>query len=871
MKHSYTIYTLLHSIQSCTVHSIAITLLLMCSITIQAQHEISGSITDSSGFPVNGAVVMCTDTMGQILSHDVSNKEGKYELIADQNTIAELSVTHLSYEEIHTTLQLIGTATIWDCVLKGSNTVFDEIMIVADYKKKDTVQFSMENLNLKESDNLKNILEKIPNFLVGEDGVILYEGKSINKIMVNNQVAFINQNTTALNSIQANMIENLDVIHNYQNNFEIDFDEIFETVININTKESVKNIFSGLVAAEIGTSKTYNLSGDLMKFSKGLSIIATHNTNTIGKKDMDQREIQSLFRPETSFSYYQENLLQNLFEEREDFTSNLFSHSTATVRKRNSKLKLDGTLYRINNSLSQSSIFDIQDLDQQFFSENKSIEDITGNSYLSHGSIAYKLSPKSIISYDIFANKLKGSDNSTVIADQYNAFIDSTKRNVLHGMRSISSSLIDQSVSYHNKISTKNILFAKGRMATESSQYKGTNEVNDLPFLEDNEYQYENQLAQYDLGIKSKFSDLLISSLSINYTAESEVINITNLNENFNRSKTKSGVSWKAWGDINRKFEYKISTSLHSEKHILSDGKPLSFLYAPVSIILDYQRRKHGWLFRMKKNYQSNKIEHSFNIMEPLQYNYGSIDNITALNISENWVAQYTYNDIFEGELLSLRLFRNKYQNDNTLFFIENVAGVSAFRWFNFKENSNLGFRINASKVIMPLKFPTKIDVRMNFKNSILPLSESYNMNRKYYDASLTFKTVTNRKINYSLHSQFVKLVDRNLYSVQNYIFLANNFSISYYHNKWDCVLHVLQENHWINGALRNRWNINSNLSYSIGKYTISMDIRHLGELLTLIDNDTYNYTYSQEGGLVYRSQRDQSLKYIILGLKYIF
>jgi len=868
MKHSYTTHRLLHTIQLYTIHAIA--LLLMCSITTQAQHEISGSITDSSGLPVNGAVVICTDTVGQILSHDVSTAEGKYKITTNQNTTVELSVTHLSYEEIHTQINLTSTTTTWDCVLKESSIQFDEIVIVADYKKKDTVQFSMDNLNLKESDNLKNILEKIPNFLISEDGVIFYEGKSINKIMVDNQVAFINQNTTALNSIQAKIIENLDVIHNHKDVFEINFDEVRETVININTKESFKNIFSGLLTAKYGTSNTYDLAGNLMKFSKGLSTIATHNTNTIGKKEMDQKEIQSLFRPKTSFSYYQENLLQSLFATSEDFTSNLFSHTNATVRKRTDKLKVDATAYRINNNLSQSSIFDVQDLDQQFFSENISTENTTAKSYLGQGSMAYKLSPKSIISYNIFANNLNGSDNATVVADQYNVVLDSTKRNILLGMRNLNSSFIDQSVSYNNKISKKHILFVKGRMANESSQYEGNNDVNNLPFLEKNEYQYKSQLAEYDMGIKSKFSDRLISTLSLIYSDKYEEIN-TNLNDNSNRSKVKSAAAWEAWGSLNKNLEYKITTSLNSEKHILSDGKPLNFLYAPVFFRLSYEKRKNTWLFQMKKNYQSNKIEHSLNIMESLQYNYGSIDNITRLNISENWEGQYIYNDIFEGEFLNLKIFWKKYQNDNTLLFLENVEGISAFRWFNFQEISNLGFRINASKVIMPLKFPTKIDVRLNLKNSILPLNESENTNRKDYGASFTLKTVTDRKINYSLGSKFAKLSDSNLYSVQNYTFLANNFSISYYDKKWDCALHILQENHWINGSLRNRWNINTNLSYIIGKYMISMDIRHLGELLSLIDNDTYNYTYSQEGGLVYRTQRDQSLKYILLGLKYNF
>ncbi|MEM9546993.1 MAG: carboxypeptidase-like regulatory domain-containing protein, partial [Bacteroidota bacterium] len=864
MVHSYAIYRLLQFTRVHTVSFIAFVLMFLCN-TLNAQHEISGTIVDESGAAVNGVVIICSDATGQILAHDVSNTEGKYLIAIDQATTVELSITHLSYEEIYTKLQLKGERTTWDCTMKESSNLLDQIMIKADYKKKDTIEFSLENLNIKEADNLKKILEQIPSFLVGEGGTIFYEGKSINKILVNEEVAFINQNTTALNSIQARMIENIDVIHNHQNVFEISFNEIRETVLNIDTKESARNIFSGVIAAEYGTSNTYNLSGDLMKFSKGLSMITTNNINSIGQKEMDQSEVQSLFRPETPLSHYQENLLQNLFEERQDFTSNRFSHSTATVRRRNDKLKLDGTFYRINNKLAQSSIFDVQDLDQTFSSENTSIEEVSGNSYLGNGAVAYKLSPTSIISCDIYVNRLQGYDNMSVAADQFNSLMDTTVRNELLGSRNIQSSLLDQSVSYHNKVSEKNILFVKGRMANESSLFNGSNDVNAIPFLEDIGYQYKNQINQYDMGIKSKFSKYFVSSFALNYSEETEEINMSAQSESTNRVRKTYAAKWKAWGDFSKKLHYKLSSSLISERHVLSNGQPLDFLYVPFSVRIEYERRKHNWLFKVDRNYGANNIEHTLDIMEPLQFNNGSIDNITQLNRSENWMAQYTYNDIFEGKRLSVKIIRNRYNNDNALFFMENVSGVSSFQWFNFTERSDIGIKSNASKIIFPLKFPTKVDIGVNYTRSILPVNETENTNRNYYNASLTLKTVTDSKINYSLRSQFAKLNDRNEYAVQNYTFFANRFSVNYYDQKWDCAIHLIQESHWINGTRRNRWNINSNLSYILGKYTISMDIRHLGELLSLIDNNAYNYSYRQEGGLVYRSQRDQSLRYLLL------
>ena len=96
--------------------------------TLNAQHEISGTITDESGAAVNGAVIICSDATGQILAHDVSNIKGKYLITIDQATTVELSITHLSYEEIHTELQLTGKQTTWDCTIKESSNLLDQII-----------------------------------------------------------------------------------------------------------------------------------------------------------------------------------------------------------------------------------------------------------------------------------------------------------------------------------------------------------------------------------------------------------------------------------------------------------------------------------------------------------------------------------------------------------------------------------------------------------------------------------------------------------------------------------------------------------------------------------------------------------------------
>src|SRR5690606_17187557 len=100
----------------------------------------------------------------------------------------------------------------------------------------DTLAIDTEQMNLSKSSTLRDILDRTDGMIVSKDGGISYQGKQINKVLINGKEVFINQNKVALDNLNYEIMENVQVINNYKDKFTLDFNNIKDPVININTK-----------------------------------------------------------------------------------------------------------------------------------------------------------------------------------------------------------------------------------------------------------------------------------------------------------------------------------------------------------------------------------------------------------------------------------------------------------------------------------------------------------------------------------------------------------------------------------------------------------------------------------------------------------
>ena len=237
--HSITMYYFI----KCFKHGIFI-LLLMASTTILAQsNQIKGFVTNENNEIINGATIVLYDLNKNIVAYSITDEKGYYLISSKIEADYFLEVSYLGYEKKTVNLSINDTnkdMISLDIKLTEETNQLDEVVLLLKKEEKDTVNFDLQKLNLQDNDKLKEILEKLPNLQVGEDGVIIYKGNNINKILVNKKETFENQNSLALENIENRLIEGLSVINNYQDEFSVDFDLQEETVLNIETKEEFK-------------------------------------------------------------------------------------------------------------------------------------------------------------------------------------------------------------------------------------------------------------------------------------------------------------------------------------------------------------------------------------------------------------------------------------------------------------------------------------------------------------------------------------------------------------------------------------------------------------------------------------------------------
>lgn len=233
-------------------------LLMLKLAGAQSIENIRGKVSDFTGKPVSGATVILSDDNKKIIAFGSSDSNGAYALPLKEKgefSLAVRSIGYISQEYVFSRLE--ERVIVKDFTLETDVKIMEEVIVQRSDVEPDSVAIEIENLGLHENSTLQEILSKHPAFSVGEDGAILYKGKNIDKININNTPAFINQNKIALESLEKRMIEGVSVRNNFQDQFTISFEDRRETLLNINTKENMKNIALGEGEGAYGLSDKY--------------------------------------------------------------------------------------------------------------------------------------------------------------------------------------------------------------------------------------------------------------------------------------------------------------------------------------------------------------------------------------------------------------------------------------------------------------------------------------------------------------------------------------------------------------------------------------------------------------------------------------
>lgn len=850
-----------------------IIILILTSKGFAQNNEWKGIVLEMNSTPVEGATIVLYDLEGNLLKYDLTDEHGGFYIQTDIKIGYTLKVTHLAFMEksIMVTNNMLSDKEINSTIIvEPNNQQLDEILLVDKNTERDTTSFDLAKLNLKDNDNLKSILEKIPSFQVGDNGSIIYKGKNIDKILINNNPTFINQNTIALKSVERRLIEGIEVINNFQDNFELDFDEVEESVLNININKDYNNILNGSITGKSGYKNKYQLQGRGMYFSETLNAFLTHNSNNFGETDIQAREVKQLFHKDQPFSIYQISTINELFSNDENLKESFLSNSNLTLRKQNSKIKASGLIQFIHPERNKITSQSLASIDNSKILETEDQTEYKSPSFFAATTVALKLGKKTIITHDFrtnFTNSKKNrfAENNIYKEDTINNKVQTSSFNKSE-ITSLFNKISIASKLEKNLILRGSIVYSKENDNLKNSFYTQSNNSEN----NSQEINFSQRFWKANSELRYQFSQYFIPSISYTYSNDDKKINTIDL-QHLERTINTSTLNLKINGDdlfenLNYDFELGI-------QHKSSDNNEIINNYIPIDLYLDYDNRLKSYSISYNRNRSLNFLESGLDLIKPFNIILlGDPLNISKFSNSENIRLIYSHNNLFDGIVYNLTAEFTKETNKLSQGYIRQEGTTTYLDYFIAPFNKKYSLSGYFSKTILPLSYPTKVDLSLDYTNNnfITKFDATLqNGTSTYYTPKITIRSITDNLLNFELGTKMSFQND----NISNQEIESKTFSGHFLMNldlkNWDADLIYQYDTNTINKINFSRHNINMNASYQWNKLKFSVEGRHLGELFNLWNNTAYNSTFYIQNGLRSTITENQSLNFLIVGIEY--
>lgn len=250
---------------------------------LQAQVVISGQVLDSVGSPVGNASVTYRE-LGKptILGYTMSKPDGSFRLESKAaGDSIELVVSHLTYKKVQVTIP--NSTSEHTVRLRAGTTELAEVNVAPFpiYRRKDTISYVVDAFTSKKDRVIGDIVRKLPGIEV-INGRIYYQGKPIQKYMVNNLDLMEGRYGMINDNLPADAVKNVQVVENDQPIKVLDSLVASDRAsLNLELKNPVTTTGTGRVGTGAGPL-LWQLEFTPMVFGKSFQALASLQTNNVG-------------------------------------------------------------------------------------------------------------------------------------------------------------------------------------------------------------------------------------------------------------------------------------------------------------------------------------------------------------------------------------------------------------------------------------------------------------------------------------------------------------------------------------------------------------------------------------------------------------
>tara|TARA_A100000171_G_scaffold9159_1_gene6724 strand:+ start:27 stop:2720 length:2694 start_codon:yes stop_codon:yes gene_type:complete len=247
-----------------------------------------GEVRDSLGLPLEFANVMAMDTTKKtIASFGVTNKQGQFRLLLEDQKVYQLKVSFIGFVPFERYFTAKDTQDLPVSIqLNNDERNLGAVEVVSEMPiliQGDTITYKTDVFTQGNERKLEDVLKDLPGFEVDEDGQVKVQGKKVDKLLVDGKEFFEGDTKLATKNLPAKAVDKVQVLQNFNdvgplsgvNNSE-------QLALNIQLKEDMKNMVFGDLELAGGPEERYKAHANVFYYDKKTNINFIGDANNVG-------------------------------------------------------------------------------------------------------------------------------------------------------------------------------------------------------------------------------------------------------------------------------------------------------------------------------------------------------------------------------------------------------------------------------------------------------------------------------------------------------------------------------------------------------------------------------------------------------------
>lgn len=459
-----------------------------------SQYIVEGLVTNNKNEPALLVNVFLEDSSNQIVFNTITGNHGEFTFKSISKGNYTIHFSGLGYKKTSINIDVNNNIDI-SIKLEEKTIQLNEVIVQAERPisiKKDTINFKTKFFATGTEQTVEDLLKMIPGLQIDAEGTIKVNNQEIEKIMVDGDDFFEKGYKILSKNMPAYPIEEVEVLKNYSNNRLLKgVEESNKVALNLKLDEKSKRIWFGNAEMKMGNNNFYELKSNLMNFGKKNKYYFLTNLNNIGYNAIgDVEHLIHPFKmnePAGTADNQQANSLLALSQPDLDFKRSRFNFNNAELLSLNA-------IFNPTEKLKIKTLGFFNSDETDFYKNSTDAISTNGTNFIN--TEGYRLRNKYKIAFgkvDISYNISKNQMIEAATKFNYGNFNDNSSL-VFNGTSTIEqlqhdNKLIDQKISYTNKVKDNKVLLISGRFINEELPENYT--VNQI-FFKDFFPQYSN-------------------------------------------------------------------------------------------------------------------------------------------------------------------------------------------------------------------------------------------------------------------------------------------------------------------------------------------------------------------------------------------